>query len=357
MPSDGAGSRVLFRADGGGELGTGHVMRTLALAEELIVSGGRAHLASARLDEALARRITASGVELHRGDVSPGSDADAAWTREVALETGATWTVADGYAFDERFQDVLLEAGQPLVLVDDFGHCKRYCAPLVLNPNLTADPSLYSHRHEDTQLLMGPRFAPLRREFVCCRGRGETIRARGERILVTMGGVDPDGATLRIVRALGQLRDPAARVRVVVGASNPHAASLIEEVKDPRIELLAGVADMTEPMRWADLAISAAGTTALELCFMGVPALLVVLAENQEHGAAALADAGVCENLGWSHALEPRTLVERIEALGEAPQERRDMARRGLDLLDARGGARVLEAMGLPEAIRRRAGA
>jgi len=325
--------RLLIRADATAEIGTGHVMRMIALAERVSADGGECLLLSVGLDEAVERRVLAHGIAVRcdrdGAPPPPGSDEDVRRLVSAAADFGCDWIVADGYAFDDRFQDAIREAGIRLLLVDDHGHCRRYSARIVLNPNLLADERLYRERSEQTRLRPEARRADL----------------RITRILVTLGGSDAVNATERVLRACAFLDDRSLRFRVVIGPSNRNAARLAERVTDPRVEFVHDVAGMAELMNWADLAIAGAGITTQELCFIGVPALLVVLADNQLEVARTLDREGICENLGWHHDLDPRQLAERVEDLSSLPVRRQRMIDRARRQFDGRGAARVAAAL------------
>ena len=131
----------------------------------------------------------------------------------------------------------------------------------------------------------------------------------------------------------------------MIGPSNRNAARLAERPADPRIEVVHDVTGMAELMNWADLAIAAAGITTQELCLMGVPALLVVVADNQLEVARTLDRHGISENLGWHHDLDPRRLAQRFQALSSAPALRQRMIDRARRQVDGRGAARVVAAL------------
>src|SRR5258705_1195151 len=147
---------------------------------------------------------------------------------------------------------------------------------------------------------MGPRYILLRREFAFWRKGRFGIARQARRILVTMGCSDPDNVTEKILRVL--LAEPDLDLTVVVGGSNPHCADierLVEEANRP-IRLLKDVANMPALMVWADLVVSGAGTTSWEICMMGLPAALCVLAPNQERIATELARLGAAFDLGYA---------------------------------------------------------
>lgn len=337
--------RILIRADATSRSGIGHVMRTSALAEQVRRSGGEALLAAARLDDALDRRVRALGIPIVRDDPAPGSLRDASWVVAEAGRRAVDWVVADGYDFGASFQHALRDAGLRLLLVDDYGHGACYAADLVLNQNLSADERMYADHAPHTRLLLGPSYALIRSEFLTARKTPGEVPERAARILVTMGGADPDNATGRVAQALTRIADPALVIRVVVGPSNPHAAQLAALAADPRVELVTPTDGMAALFGGADLALAAAGITTLELCFVGVPALLVVLAENQVRVARALDRAGIAEDLGWHHKLQSEALASRVAALAASPERRRTMIEHGRVRVDGRGAERVLAAM------------
>jgi spore coat polysaccharide biosynthesis predicted glycosyltransferase SpsG len=164
--------------------------------------------------------------------------------------------------------------------------------------------------------------------------------------LVTLGGSDADNVTLRVIHVLQQVRIEGMETVVVCGASNPHRASLELAVKDtPAIRLQSNVTSMPQLMAWADVAISAAGSTCWEMAYMGLPALLIVLAENQLSSAAGLDEVGAALNLGWFDDLSDTVMKDSLRALLANVERRRQMSRYGRTLVDGMGTARVVTAL------------
>lgn len=335
--------RVLIRADGDRQIGVGHVMRMLAFSEAALDRGWTVLLACARLDAALEHRATALGVEVAAADVVPGGAEDLDWCRALATGGSVDWVVLDGYDFAGDMQAELRAAGPRVLVVDDFGHCTRYVADLVLNQNLSATPALYASRVAHTRLLLGPRYVLLRGEFGESAGRDVPPEARN--LLVTLGGADPVNATATVIEALHLRGTSDWTAKVLVGPANPNRDSLALMASDSRIEILGATDSMAPLMRWADLAIASAGTTTHELCFMGVPSMLLILADNQVGVARMMASAGVCLDLGWHHALEPATLAAAIDRLAADALSRQAMRDRAVALVDGEGARRVIEAM------------
>lgn len=321
-------------------------MRGLALAEHVIARGGHVELAAIALDGALAARAAATGVQLRRPqrDLAIGGAADADWLADTAAAMGADWVVTDGYGFDADYQQRVHAADACQLVVDDYGHSERYCAELVLNQNLSATAAMYRERSAHTRLLLGPDYAMLRREFSATPPHAAPAD-RASRLLVTMGAADPHNTTARILAGIALVDDAALRVRVVVGPSNPRAAELRAQLNDSRIVLVDASQNMAEHMAWADMAVTAAGSTTYELCCMGVPSLVVVLADNQQPVARSLGQAGAAVELGWHHALTADAVATAIVALCPDRERRQALARHGRQLVDGRGCDRVVAAL------------
>src|SRR5262249_50630857 len=136
--------------------------------------------------------------------VEPGSLGDSQTLADLARQWGADRLVIDGYQFGGGYQRSLKEAGLWVLVVDDYGHADHYCADGVLNQNLHAREGLYGHREPGVRLLLGVRYALLRREFTRWRGWERSIPAEAGKLLVTLGGSDPENVTDKAVRALGR---------------------------------------------------------------------------------------------------------------------------------------------------------
>jgi UDP-2,4-diacetamido-2,4,6-trideoxy-beta-L-altropyranose hydrolase len=333
---------LLMRADASVAMGTGHVMRCFALAQAWQDAGGRAVFAMAQATPAIEERLQRESMEVARIKAEPGSANDAQETITLSREKQASWAVVDGYCFGADYQAALKLAGLKVLFIDDNGHAGHYSADLVLNQNAHANEALYPSRDASTRLLLGPRFVMLRREFAEWRGWNRENPAVARRVLVTMGGSDPDNVTERVVRAI--LGKPGVSATVVVGGSNPHLPRLRELVAGAQgdVQLVENVTNMPELMANSDVAVSAAGTTSLEMCFLGLPALLIVLANNQRSAAEELSCRGPAINLGEGVEVSLRVLAERLVRMLASPEKRKTMSETGRKLVDGLGAERVV---------------
>jgi UDP-2,4-diacetamido-2,4,6-trideoxy-beta-L-altropyranose hydrolase len=337
----------MIRADAAPEIGTGHVMRCLALAQAWQDSGGSCTFLATDLPAALAHRLLAEGTEVQRVAAEPGSAPDATQTACLACAVSADWVVVDGYRFGSDFQRALRDAGHRVLAIDDYGHCEHYSADLVLNQNAHADARLYCHREPSTVLLLGTDYVLLRREFLTYRDRNRPVSVLGRKVLVTMGGADPDNITERVVRALNHLDVEGLETLVVVGASNPHR-QIIESAmvqSGLRGELLINVTDMAKLMAWADAAVTAGGTSVWELALLGVPALGIGRAHQEIELLRFAASRGIVIDLGSYLDVAPCLIAERLAGLLENSKERARLAEAARRLVDGLGAERVVRAM------------
>jgi UDP-2,4-diacetamido-2,4,6-trideoxy-beta-L-altropyranose hydrolase len=335
---------LLIRADASAQIGTGHVMRCLALAQAWMQQGGQAIALMTETTSSLESRLTSESIQVLYLKSVAGSQEDARETVQTAQRVGATWVIVDGYQFSAEYQRILKENGLQLLVLDDYGHAEHYWADIVLNQNISADISLYSNREPYTQLLLGPRFALLRQEFCDWQGWQRQIPEIARKILVTLGGADPDNVTLKVIQTLQQVQIDDLQVVAVVGATNPHLKVLQEAVNSSRhsMRLEHNVTNMPEFMAWADIAIAGGGSTCWELAFMGLPTLAIVLADNQLNTVKFLEEKNLIKNMGWHKKIRTNQLLERLFQLATSIHTRIHMSENGQKLIDGCGNNRVI---------------
>jgi len=296
---------------------------------------------------ALEDRVTDERMEVYRLSTEAGSDEDAIQTASLAASRAAGWVVLDGYHFRYGYQRHLKSSGLRTLLIDDYGHAEHYAADLVLNQNICAASSLYHRRESYTRLLLGTQYALLRREFLPWRGWRRDLPTVARKVLVTLGGADQDNVTLRSIRGLKRVEGVELKVKVVIGPANPHGQILRQAAAGSNIDLklLNNVTDMPRLMGWADVALTGGGTTCWELAFMGLPSVVVILAENQAGIAAALDHAGIALSMGWHHGTSEAGLAKAVVDLLSSRDRRERMSRTGQELVDGGGAGRVVEVL------------
>ncbi len=342
-----AGDNILFRCDSSTEIGSGHVMRCLALAKAWQRVGGQVCYLTAETIAALDGRFADDGFQQERLAVEPGIPEDAEQTAAWVRRLGARWVVVDGYRFKPDFVHRLKMSGVRVLFLDDDARFDFYEADVVLNQNIDAKAERYKCG-ATTHLLLGADYVLLRPEFLEERPRKD-VAGVARRLLITMGGSDSENVTSTVVRALSQMGNEF-EATVVVGGGNPHyeslrtlAERLSGKASTNRIRLVRSPANMAQLMREADVAIAAAGGTCWELAFLGVPMILITLSRDQEANAAAISKAGAALSLGWHANLSEREIGDAIRNTMNDVDGRRAMSERGQKLVDGRGAARVVE--------------
>lgn len=339
--------KLLLRADASTQIGTGHVMRCMALAQAWQEAGGQTILAMATEAPALETRLKVEGIEVVHLSILPGSVEDAQETVHLAQQSETSWVVVDGYHFGAEYQRIIKEAGLNLLFVDDYGHADYYYADIILNQNVYAHEGLYPNRESYTHLLLSTHYVLLRREFRQWPGWKRSHASVASKLLITLGGADPDNVTFKVIQALQLLEVDELEVVVVVGGSNPNYELLQTAAAESRflIRLERNVTNMPELMAWADVAIAAGGSTSWELAFMGLPSIVLILADNQRASVEKLGTMAVAINLGWHEHVAVEEIVKAVSRLLVSAEARAEMTRLGLELVDGASSARVLRCM------------
>ena len=356
---------VIFRADANPQMGTGHIMRCLALAEALVASGAQCSFLcrSAGLGE-IAGRIRAAGhtlIELAEGPGQSASQESAspwlphgwqydatACRQQLAQHAPVDWLVVDHYALTTEWESSLRPLAQHILVIDDLAN-RRHDCDLLLDVNL-APPGIdryTQHVPAHCAQLLGPRYALLRPEFAEQRAAAlsRPTPTRAARLLILFGGADRDdltGKTLSLLAELGL----SGEIDIVIGPLYAHQQALQQSLaKLPTARAHQSPENIATLMGAADLCIGSPGTTSWERCTLGLPCIAIAVADNQEPMAQILARHGAHLYLGRHSALQPETLAAAIRLLTENSGWRIAMRRQAADLCDGRGALRVARQM------------
>jgi UDP-2,4-diacetamido-2,4,6-trideoxy-beta-L-altropyranose hydrolase len=352
--------RVAFRADASLQIGSGHVMRCLTLADALRSQGVECHfICRAHLGN-LIERVRGQGFVVHVLPSESGGEAPAhcAWlgaTQEqdvlactpILQTLQPDWLVVDHYALDVRWEAPLRSLCRNLLVIDDLADRAHDC-DLLLDQNLGRQPGDYAGLlPARCSRLTGPHYALLRPEFAGLRDYSLQRRRQPvlRHLLISMGGVDQPNATGLLLDVLGDCPLPGGcSISVIMGGNAPWLDAV--RARAARMpwptQVLVSVDDMAQRMADCDLAIGAAGGTAWERCCLGVPSLLVVLAENQWSGARALQHARAAELIGDVAAIPglPAGLAHLTTAM-----ELTRMSQAASQIADGQGANRVAAAL------------
>ena len=273
------------------------------------------------------------------------------------FDTALDWIVVDHYALDERWEGHLRPYCKKILVIDDLADRAHDC-DLLLDQNYFED---FEDRYDAfvpawCKKFLKPKYALLRPEF---REARETLKKRDghvKKIMIFFGGIDPTNETAKALKAVRMLNRVDIAVDVVVGALNPHR-KIIEQIASemPNCTCHFKVEDMAGLMAMADLAIGAGGTTLWERCVLGLPSLVITIAENQEKTVFEMAESGYLLFLGRSKAVSVDFLNHALEIAIQSPRLLISFSRKTQSLVDGRGVKRIAQEMKPPEIILRMA--
>lgn len=351
---------IAFRCDASIDIGTGHVMRCLALAHALTARGGVCVFVCRRstgdlidkvreegytvciLPDATATRSPPDGTPLaHAAWLPCDWRVDLAQTLDALQTSEPDWIVVDHYALDSRWEGGCRSLGIRVMVIDDLTDRKHEC-DLFLNQNLGAKAGDYSNLVPvNAQCLIGPSFALLRPEFAALRAR-TVARVQTNRWIACVGGLDKHRILEKILAAWDRL--PAARPKldVVVGASTPNLTSLACAIDSMQgVTLYAPATRFGDLMAAADMAICAGGTLNWERCCLGIPAIMGMVAENQRNLLRGLVRARTGVSIGAWQDVSVERLGELFARLRVRPGLIGKFAQRARRVVDGKGAERI----------------
>lgn len=355
---------VVFRVDASLEIGTGHVMRCLTLADVLQTKHARCIFVMRNLPGNLESLVKSKDHEVRMLPERGPSDSEVLTGHEGWLrtdwQTDATdtiaamdglqpdWLVVDHYAIDARWERALAGSAKSLLVIDDLADRPHAC-DVLLDQNLGRRQSDYDGLLPlGAVRLLGSKYALLRPEFGQKRAYSLARRQSGavETILVSMGGIDIENITADVLGALANIEElESCQIIVVLGGSSPHAEKVSGLVQRMRLNtrILVNVSDMASLLSDVDLAIGAAGGSAWERCCLGLPSLLVVMADNQKQGTDALDKTGAALSVGDRKQVSEH-LAGAVRMMLD-PVKTRTMSNRAASLCDGQGASRVIRQM------------
>lgn len=354
--------RIAFRVDASAQIGTGHFMRCLAVADELTQRGAQVRFVSRHLPVHLRDMLVLRGIEfapLHAvADGQVGDDvAHAQWlgtsqaqdaqdTIQALSDESWDWLVVDHYALDARWETALRETSKSILAIDDIAD-RRHDCDLLLDQNFHADmETRYIGKvPAHCRLLLGPRYALLRDEFLRLREQVTPRTGPVGRALIFFGGVDAENHTGRAVEALSSQGVEGLHVDVVVGERYPYRDQIELACAKHRFKCHVQTDRMAELMSLAALSIGAGGSATWERCCLGLPAFAICTADNQVGQIAEAASAGLLYSPKIEGSLSD-VMTRHLRALLENENLRRSISRNAMQAVDGRGVLRLVSSLG-----------
>lgn len=273
---------------------------------------------------------------------------DPAATMATAPE-GCDLLVVDHYDLDATFECQCRPWAKRVMVIDDLAN-RDYDCDYLLDQTLGRNEGEYRRFvPKNCRLLLGPDHALLRPQFMAARPRS-LERRKGKKaaqhILISFGAGDPDNLTTRALDGLSAAQFKG-HVDVVLGKGAAHLETVraLAEISDLSVRIHIAVQDMAGLMADADLAIGAGGTTSWERCCLGLPSLIVVIADNQKKIAAELERAGAASMLGWHENVDANIIARKIIQHTFDPGLLAAMSANAAAICDGLGTMRVREAL------------
>jgi UDP-2,4-diacetamido-2,4,6-trideoxy-beta-L-altropyranose hydrolase len=357
--------KVAFRVDASVQIGSGHVMRCLTLADGLAQRGADIRFVSRHMPEYLAQLIVAKGydwAQLDNAEVADKLDelAHASWlgcsqaedalvSLQALSDTVWDWLVVDHYALDFRWESELRQAARHILVIDDIAD-RRHDCDMLLDQNYYRDMhARYAGKvPEHCRLLLGLRYVLLREEFR--RLRASIVPRQGpvRRILIFFGGLDADNHTGSVMQSLFEMGLTDIQVIVVIGAQHPKRPEIEATCLRHGFDCHVQTGRMAELMAAADLSIGAGGGAMWERCCLGLPTIAIATAENQRMQIADAAMAGLVYSPDSTHDFE-KVIGTHLAALSENAGLRYWLSQTAMRQVDARGVSRVIAGMGVSD--------
>jgi len=343
---------IAFRVDASAQIGTGHLIRCLTLADALQNLGAHTRFLCRHISPFLSAQITQAGHELvtlpaadssGEGDygawLGASQDQDAADTNAALKDRDWDWLAVDHYALDARWEEAVRPMSRKLLVVDDLANRPHDCDVLV-DQNLASTSDRYKQLiPAASRRFEGPAYALLRPEFRLAR-EGQTGVRKGLNIF--FGGIDAAGVTSQVLDVIAAMPERDFAVDVISGKDNPR----LEELRRKCAALAATALHVQPPsmaalFAHAALALGAGGTTSWERCCMGLPTIILSVAQNQLAGSAALTRARAAIDMGPLEQFSAERLSALLIRLMAKPWLLAAMARRARALVDGRGAERI----------------
>lgn len=328
------------------DIGTGHVMRCLTLANELRERRADVGFICRKMQGSLIRHIEDKGYRVYPlpPDIDLSLDRDLT-QKILQKQTGLIdWLIIDHYDINASWEFYLREYAKKIMVIDDLAN-RRHDCDILLDQNYNKNGSRYTGLvPENCVQLLGSEYTLLRSQFREARENFKRENSEIKKILVFMGGADPTNETGKVLKALKLLNRADISVDVVIGASNPFKNEITNMAKQmPHATCYFDINNMAELMTSADLAIGASGTSTWERCCLGLPSIVMILADNQKEIAEELEKEGVVVNLGWHKDVTEMDIRDAIQNLLADSDKRRSMGLKGKMMVDGAGAIRVVE--------------
>lgn len=300
--------KVVFRTDASRDIGSGHVMRCLSLARSLRLSGATVSFIMREHVGNLAIALRRSGFNVNTlpiaGTATVGS-LGASWMDDAKqtsqlLKVTPDWLVTDHYGIDDRWHNAIRPFTNRIMAIDDLAN-RRHDCDILLDQNLSeqGDSRYAQLTPPNCVCLLGPSYALLGPEYSQLHDQCHPRAGSVKRLLVFFGGADRDGLCLRSLEALTHLNRPDLSVDIVAGPTNTDFETIRSQARaHSNVRIYRSLPSLAPLMVKADLSIGAGGSTCWERLCLGLPSIVVTVADNQVPVTKLLTQRGLTQWIG-----------------------------------------------------------
>ncbi|WP_047979867.1 UDP-2,4-diacetamido-2,4,6-trideoxy-beta-L-altropyranose hydrolase [Ornithinibacillus contaminans] len=311
---------ILVRTDASTEIGSGHVMRCLTIADSLKKIGHLVTFWMKVLPGNLISLVEEKGYTV---------------VQKVEL---SDILIVDHYCLDRKWEQDMRKYTNKIVVIDDLANRQHDC-DLLLDQNVVFN---YEIRYDNLvprhcKKLLGPKYLIMRDEFILARLNNQHHSGRLDNLLVFMGGSDLTNETLKVLEALEKTKTEFSQINVVVGSSNPNKLNINEICLEKNYFFHCQINYMARLMGEADFSIGAGGLSTWERCYVGLPSSSTIIADNQLETTITAEKLGAVINLGRHEEVTINTYTELLNSLPRRKQELLRVSQKGLEITESEG--------------------
>ena len=337
--------KIIIRTDSSGVIGTGHVMRCLGLAEELRRNDFDAVFVTKRIKGNIAKKIKNNGFKaILLNNCNIKGDLD--FLVKTVKKSKAKFVIIDNYTIGYEYEKQLFsDTGVKILSID--GLLRKHFCHILVNPNIHAALSTYKGKADECRkTLLGYRYFILRDAFLKTK-KSEPEKNNNFRILVTMGGADPDNLTLGVIKALEAFGDVSLRGDIIIGPANKNVEQIKKYIKKNNLknfDLYINTGKVPDLIKKCDLCVCSGGVTIGEALFFNKAIIGCILADNQAKAINFLSKKDFIFDAGRIGASTERlkkllcSLMDNKAAVGK-------MQKRTKGLVDGLGKKRIVKSI------------
>ena len=343
--------QIAIRVDSGNIIGFGHAMRCLTIANQMKKHNYNVSIISSKEKNNLDQLFIKNGYKIYHVNNKKidlrkiHEKYDLEQTKKILknINKKIDLLLVDHYSLGFNWEKSLRRLVEKIVVIDDLNNRKHDC-------DLIVDQGLHhnmkkAYRHlvtNNCKILLGPKYAILRPEFHQIREKLPNQNKKIERIIISFGGSDPNGDTIKALDGIMKIKNREFRIDVIVGKSNLKYKKIMRMCeKMIKTRCFYNVKKIASVMSKCDLAIGSGGSTTWERCCLGIPSIVCIASQDQNEATNILYSKKCIINLGQSKKIMPSDFANAIENM--TYEKRRKMRGECLKLVDGNGTKRIIQ--------------